>query len=140
MQPSSEDAEGSHVPRLSLYLDLLGPGLLYSLNVDLVIADVVALRAGYSSFTFFGDVTLFPVMVSYLGYGSANHRYELGVGAVISDGNLRTEILPTGLIGYRYQPVDGGFLFRVGAVLLVGIKDESPIVLPWPYLSLGATF
>jgi hypothetical protein len=52
------------------------------------------------------------------------------------------------MVGYRLHPVgDAGFMFRVGAMALVGkglslsTGDPEKIgVLPWLYLSLGASF
>ena len=52
------------------------------------------------------------------------------------------------MVGYRFQPVDhAGFMFRVGFNALVapglGLSNASPGtlgVIPWPYLSLGASF
>ena len=55
----------------------------------------------------------------------------------------------TAIVGYRIHPVGGsGFHFRVGAMALIGkglslSKGAAPDaigVLPWPYLSLGASF
>jgi len=138
LDPSSRPAPDASFARLAVYFELLGPGLLYSLNVDLVVGDMIALRAGYSSFEFFGSVTLVPVFASYLGYGSPDQRYELGLGAIINQDGFDDGVLPAALVGYRYQPLEGGFLFRVGATLLFSLNEN--FVLPWPYVSLGATF
>lgn len=132
------DSNSESFARLSVYFELLGLGLLYSLNVDLVLGDDIALRAGYSSFEFFGSVTLIPVTVSYLGYGSADHRYEVGAGMILTQDGFDDQFAGTVVIGYRYQPVTGGLNFRTG---LAGIWiPETGFPIPWPYLSLGAGF
>jgi len=60
-----------------------------------------------------------------------------------------TGFIPVGTLiaGYRYQPRDGGFNFRVGASPLIGkglgLNSNNPSaigVLPWGYLSFGWTF
>jgi len=99
-----------------------------------------------------------PVTVSYLGVGNKHHILELGGGmsflyaggsasglGVSSSGSGMT-VLPDALIGYRLHPVDGaGFMFRVGAMVFAGkgfdSNDPSKFgLLPWGYLSLGASF
>jgi len=95
-----------------------------------------------------------PLTVSYLGIGSENNMFEVGGGGVImnvtgsglveasgevdSSGNVSSTMVGmTALAGYRHQPADGGFVFRVGAspVMVMGSG-----FLPWGYLSLGAAF
>ncbi len=52
------------------------------------------------------------------------------------------------MVGYRFHPVDGpGFQFRVGLMALAGNglglsnRDATEIgVLPWGYMSMGASF
>jgi hypothetical protein len=52
------------------------------------------------------------------------------------------------MVGYRLHPVDGaGFQFRVGLMALIGeglaLSNPDPKslgVLPWGYISLGASF
>jgi hypothetical protein len=45
----------------------------------------------------------------------------------------------TAIAGYRHQPSDGGFVFRVGASPVATFGKYGG-VLPWGYLSLGAAF
>ena len=61
----------------------------------------------------------------------------------------RATVYGDALVGYRIHPVDGaGFQFRIGLMALVGRglslsaeADPTDIgVLPWGYLSLGASF
>ena len=96
-----------------------------------------------------------PLTVSYLGIGSENNMFEVGGGGVLMDvkgeglvdakgenvdaeGNVDTMLFGlTALAGYRHQPADGGFVFRVG---LSPVMVFGSGFLPWGYLSLGAAF
>lgn len=150
----------------AIYVDLLGPGLFYSLNYDRVIADDVSVRVGLSYFSVgasggsgstsasvkFSYLAI-PITASYLGIGSENNMLELGGGGMImnfkgsglikndsasgSVGESVTTVAMTGMAGYRHQPADGGFVFRVG---LSPIVTFGYGVIPWGYLSLGAAF
>ena len=101
-----------------------------------------------------------PVTVSYLGVRSGKHSLELGGGATlintsgsgsgfgVSASESAMTALGTAMVGYRLHPVgNAGFQFRVGAMALVGkglglsaTDPEKLGVLPWLYLSLGASF
>jgi hypothetical protein len=101
-----------------------------------------------------------PVTVSYLGVRSGKHSLELGGGATlintsgsgsgfgVSASDSALTALGTAMVGYRLHPVgNAGFQFRVGAMALVGkglglsaTDPEKMGVLPWLYLSLGASF
>jgi hypothetical protein len=151
----------------AVYLEGLGAGLLYSVNYERAFGDFSARvgfsylgvsasasnasnTAGSSASASFITV---PITVSYLGIGSVRNIFEVGAGATImnmgagasvfGDGNKAsgsaslTIVRPTVLAGYRYQPEDGGFFFKVG---MSGIVDFGLPVLPLPYLSLGGTF
>jgi hypothetical protein len=162
---SSDDRTASN----NFFLEGGGPGLIYSLNYERILEQDFGLRVGFSyqSFTATASsggssgsasvsfVTV-PVIASYLGVSSGNHVLELGAGgtAVYASGSASGTglaasgsgmmALGTALIGYRRQPVNGGFQFRVGVEALAGkglsISNPDPNkfgVLPWMYLSLG---
>jgi hypothetical protein len=154
--PPSEAAPTERTANNALYIELLGPGLLYSLDYDRTFGPVAARvgieywslsasgGSGSSSATFLS----FPVTVSYLGIGSLKHIFEIGAGAEITYFGGSASVLGasssgsavtawgTILAGYRYQPPDGGFFLRAGISPLIG----SGFFLPWPYVGLGATF
>jgi hypothetical protein len=97
-----------------------------------------------------------PITASYLGIGSKSNMLELGGGPVIMHMKVSgdaffkpsdqkagasysaTMLAMTALAGYRHQPEDGGFVFRIG------LSPEKIFGVPgiWPtgYLSLGAAF
>ncbi len=156
----------------SVFAEGLGPGLLYSLNYERVFEDDFGLRAGFSYMSFSGaaisnsgmvsaSVGWFsvPVVASYLGIRSGNNALELGLGGIfthasgaatgggISATGAGNVVWGTAVVGYRRQPLNGGFMFRVGLSALAGkglgldANDPEKIgVVPWPYMSLGATF
>jgi hypothetical protein len=137
------------------YFELLGQGLLYSINYDHRFGEAVSGRVGYTRwrepFTYHGySVTACPIMMNYLTE-RGSHHLELGLGVIAVQvrssgedffGEMvvkggRSFIFGTGTLGYRYQPLRRGTLFRVGLAPIVGAKD-GPVVLP--YLSIGLAF
>src|SRR5689334_9759870 len=103
----------------------------------------------------------FPITASYLGVRSGKHALELGGGATlmsasgsasgvgVSSSGSGFGALGDLLVGYRIHPIDGaGFNFRVGAMALMGkgvglSSNTDPTafgMMPWFYLSLGASF
>ena len=120
----------------TIYLELLGNGLLYSLNYDRMVTDNISVRAGYGGLTVSNStvssgvivtedikITLIPVLANYLR-GEGNHKLEIGGGIVLVsldytgnvadvDFSLAADgAIPTGNLGYRYQKSEGGFFFK----------------------------
>lgn len=157
----------------SVFAEGLGPGLLYSLNYERTLENDFGLRVGVSYMSFSGSVSSgagslstasvgwvsVPVVASYLGIASGNNVLELGLGGIfthasgdatgggISATGAGNVLWGTAVIGYRRQPVNGGFMFRVGLSALAGkglglsAQDPQKIgVVPWPYISFGSTF
>jgi len=101
-----------------------------------------------------------PVTASYVGIRYGRSALELGGGVtmlyVSANANAAgvatsgAGVVPYGvaMVGYRFQPVGhAGFMFRIGVNALVapglGLQDPTPGtlgVIPWPYISLGASF
>jgi hypothetical protein len=161
---SSGSKEKGREAKNAIYLDLAGPGLIYSINYDREIIPDLSARIGLSylslgasssdgsasvSFSYLA----IPITASYLGIGSTDNMLELGGGPVImnfkgsgivesndesvSAGGSVTTLALTGMAGYRHQPADGGFVFRVGASPMMVLGANF---VPWGYLSLGAAF
>ncbi len=139
-----------------MYLELLGNAGLYSLNYERRFGDKVYGRLGLSYFSVGASagessakVTLmtFPLMANYL-VGDGSSHLELGAGALllyaggeVDSGGSRSSgegvgIAGTATVGYRYQPPDGGFVFKVGFTPLVGVGG----FLPWGGVSFGGAF
>lgn len=153
--------------------------LMYSINYERRVLDDLGLHAGvgsfsYSTFSFpaSGMATsrylTVPLTVSYLGLRGRRSGLEVGGGMIFTQrigcdradsahacgGSSRP--LVTAFIGYRLHPVDLGFNFRVG-VMLIGGKGlltkpgdltvdydfehgDTFGVIPSLYLSAGASF
>jgi len=164
---SASGATKEREAKNALYLDLGGPCLLYSINYDRMVTEDLSARIGFSYLSYgvsasAGDASAsaefsyfaIPITASYLGIGSASNMLELGGGPVIvhfsGSGILEadeagtevdasyTMLGLTGMVGYRHQPDDGGFVFRIGAspMKVFGV----PYIIPEAYISLGAAF
>jgi hypothetical protein len=137
----------------SIYVEVAGSGLLWSINYDRLLGENVALRFGLgyvylSTLSIGSHLLTLPLVVTGL-VGAPEHKFEFGAGAVpfyLSDpvngstykvlGRTGFSAMGTVVVGYRYQPEDAGFMFRIGFTPLFSDKD----FLPWPGLSLGGTF
>ena len=112
--------------------------------------------SGGTTSTASASIVAVPLTLSYLGVSSGNHFLEMGLGgtAVYASGSASgtgisasgSGLVPLGtvLLGYRRQPPDGGFQFRIGVEALMGkglaLSSPDPAkfgVLPWIYMSLG---
>ena len=144
--------------RHAVYAELGGPGLLYSLNYEHHLAIPVALRAGASFWQLSEQGTqramsaaLMPLSASYL-VGWGNHHLEVGLGLtwglMRSDLNQRADLPVEQLwllsalaqVGYRYQPVSGGLVFRATFTPMVSGDRFAPLGSPymlWGGLSVG---
>lgn len=153
-QPSADDEREANN---AVYIELLGASLIYSINYDRRFGDFAA-RAGLMYFAVgasagadaSASVSLLgiPLSATYVGLGSKKHSFEVGGGVTIyhasgssntlgvkSDGSATTALGHL-ILGYRLQPVDGGFFLRAGVSPVIG----SGVFLPWPHVGLGATF
>lgn len=136
----------------AVYLELLGAGGLYSLNLDrILIANKInkyGIRAGFAAY---GDnLTVRKGSAGmYMLTGAGNHHAEIGVNAAI--GNRRNPVemesvrenkfhlVPS--VGYRYQKPEGGLFLRATFLTFISISGESPKRLfPWLGVSIGTSF
>lgn len=153
----------------SIFAEGLGAGLAYSFNYERMVIDDLGVRAGFSYLSASASaggssasstLLTFPITASYVGVRSGKHALELGGGATLAHSSGSASSLGqsasgsgmtaygTAMVGYRLHPVDhAGFQFRVGAMALLGkglgLSDPDPeafSVLPWGYLSMGASF
>ncbi|MFQ5652595.1 MAG: hypothetical protein ACE5IY_21895 [bacterium] len=149
--PDNSFAQPARTDRNSVYIELLGNGLLYSINYDRMFSESVGGRIGIMYFgaaEVDGDedvnLTVVPVMANYL-VGKGTHRLELGLGALLvfaardfdEKGGAVDEqgVAGTATVGYRFQPLNGGFLFRAGVTPIFSDKVSL-----WGGLSLGYGF
>lgn len=121
----------------AIYIEIAGRGLFLSASYERLLFETtphnIALSAGlgfWASIEISGTgpdksgITI-PIYAGYL-YGG-NHNFELGIGLTLAPGvsyefaqEFTSDWMITTFIGYRYQPIDGGFLFRVGYAPIFG--------------------
>lgn len=138
-------ATPQHVPaqtssRNAAYIELLGSGGLYSLNVERRVRDV-HIRVGFASWSFddsFGagetDMVTVPFTLSHVR-GRDNHHLESGGGFTLGHRTFTSAfgepttssgfVTLTGLVGYRYQKPGPGFIFRALFTPLLGLGDDD---------------
>lgn len=149
--PAAAD-DGKRQAKNALYVELLGNGFLYTVNYERLLQDDVWLRIGFETVNWtegglfsegeHHELVAVPLMVSRL-FGSRYGRLELGLGVVP---NTLTGVSATATAGFRFQPPDGGFLFKVGFTPVYPFyayesesdyEEDDPKFLPWFGLSLG---
>jgi hypothetical protein len=119
----------------AIYLEMLGPGLLYSINYERRLTNSVALRVGFSSWSLSifstTSATIIPMTLSWFPFSDResdpSSKLEIGAGmcyfnAVLTHDSFfffgpattktSSGVFFTGIFGYRYQASDGGFMFR----------------------------
>jgi hypothetical protein len=152
-----------------VFLEGLGPGLLYSVNYERLVTDDIAVRLGFAYWSVSATVSdgvtsstssaaylTFPTTVTYVGLrglevgGGMTLVHASGSASTVGASSAGEGFTPLGtlLVGYRLHPVgSAGFQFRVGAMAMAGeglsLSSSNPGgfgVLPWLYLSAGAGF
>jgi hypothetical protein len=147
----------------SVFLDLGGPGFMYSINYERFLLQDVALRAGIMYFGIgasSGDssasvsMMAIPILAEYTGVRAGNHALELGIGldplhftATASSGGTfgglsGWAMTGTAAIGYRYQDPAGGFLFRATftPLFIFSPGEGGSAFIPWGGISFGYSF
>ncbi|MCX7879768.1 MAG: hypothetical protein N2517_03815 [Ignavibacteria bacterium] len=139
---------GSDFKRNVLYFQLFGEGIGVSLNGETRLHSNAVLRIGLSWFVVASGI---PVSLSYISGVNSSHHLELGLGFNFADVSAVKRLLdpentldipnqiviPFGIVGYRLQPKNGGFVFRA---------SFTPLIIDWrkffPYagLSFGYCF
>ncbi len=142
----------------ALFVELLGSGVLYSVNYERFIGDFsVRLGASYLPFTGqssggSGNTIVIPLTAGYLGLHLGSHCLDLGLGPILvitsgeisgtttattlSGSSTGANIGGTAIIGYRYAPLHGGFMFRVAFTPIFGVGGFQA----WGGVALGAVF
>jgi hypothetical protein len=142
--------ETAPTARNAFYIELLGNGLLYSVNYDRLFADQISGRVGLMVIGAANDssaaaVIAAPIMANYL-FGRGNSHFEAGIGVTVMTGAVEnvegiedegfSGAVGTATLGYRYQRPGGGFVFRAGLTPFFGGGG----ILPWFGLSFGYGF
>jgi len=129
------------VPQSTVYGELFGSALAYSLNYDYRATRNLALRVGFAGWGGAGGALgIFPFTASGL-IGKGKNSLEVGGGPVFltGTGDLRdfeTHVFGSAFVAFRMQPPEGGFFFRAG----IGPLFNKDLFLIWPVLSFGVSF
>jgi hypothetical protein len=131
----------------AFFVELLGNGILFSVNYDRRLINNFGLRAGIGyigtsdvdgSGTSAGILTV-PVTANFL-LGKNGRYFEVGGGATYVSGSTDNfDTSGSGIIGtisfmYRRQPQDGGFMWKIGLTPLFGNGGFLPY---WGGVGLG---
>jgi hypothetical protein len=143
----------------TIYAELLGNALSYSLNYERMIQDNIGLRVGVSYFglsvapsqdkNLTTAVFSMPLMGMYF-VGTEASRLELGLGTTVAFSSVKTvtngsediasgvSAIITSTIAYRIQPPQGGFNFKIGATPY--FAPATGTVMIWGGISAGFGF
>jgi len=122
-------AQGNQA-RTSAYIEAFGNGGLFSVNLERKLAADVAARVGvglWDGTGFYGEEVsglTVPLMLTRR-IGSGNHGLEIGGGVVPGRTDEGSFVSLTGLIGYRFERLQGGMVFRAGFTPIYGLGDEA---------------
>ncbi|MFM2337659.1 MAG: hypothetical protein RL115_852 [Bacteroidota bacterium] len=135
------DKEVKSSTHTTFYAELGGPGILFSANIDKRFKQSnlgwggrigLGFVSGYvlpdtSSMYYsnnLGSVVTIPVQVNHIfGKPNSPHTFEVGAGITITGKKIevfdfyeekRSAIFGTASFMYRRQPIDGGFMWRIG--------------------------
>jgi hypothetical protein len=108
-------AQDDSLRRNNVYLEVLGTGVIYSLNYERDFNTWSGIRTGFSYFSLPGgvsnsgahtDIFFIPILMGnfMFKFSGTGNALELGAGYAYG---------PALSIGYRYSPLNGGFLFRI---------------------------
>jgi hypothetical protein len=133
-----------------VYVELLGSGVVPTINYERLLKNRWYGRAGFSVVTGESDndtdtTFVVPLTMSSVRSPESNHHLEAGGGVTVIFGDRQelffnddddekfSNVALTGLFGYRYQKPDGGFQFR--ALFTPALVDGD--FAPWFGVSFG---
>lgn len=154
---------GERTAANSVFIDLGGPGFIYSINYERFLMQDMGVRVGLMYFGIgasSGDssasvsMMAIPILAEYTGVRAGNHALELGIGldplhfsAEASSGGTfgglsGWVVTGTAAVGYRYQDPAGGFLFRATftPLFIFSPADDGSAFIPWGGVSFGYSF
>jgi hypothetical protein len=129
----------------AFFVELLGNGLLFSANYDVRVANKFGIRAGigyFGSTDGEGGILTVPAMGNFL-LGSNGRYFEIGAGLTyvkitgtedIFDVDKSSSVFGTLSFMYRRQPVDGGFMWKIG---LTPFLAEGVFIPYWGGVGIG---
>jgi hypothetical protein len=120
----------------AFYLELFGNGGYYSINYERNFHPNIYCRIGFATFqtselfdrSVTGRITTVPIIVGFLT-GQNKHHFEIGGGLLFGNKKEGSESNPIcdiiSFLGYRYQPLSKGFLFRIGLTPFVSLNETN---------------
>lgn len=140
-----QQSNQSALKRNSIFLELAGSGLIYSLNLDHLISEKVAARIGFSHISgdgFLDTFTTIPLGVSTLKpINAKNHFFEYGLGStfVLNLDDDETYFFPGPILGLRGQDIlNGGGFWRITLTPFFDPQDNEFYF--WGGVSVGRSF
>lgn len=134
--------------RNAIFAELGGQGLTFTFNYDFRFQKSpggLGARVGAGYFRIDNSsITTIPLSLNYL-LGKNGKYLELGLGATYGNAELFKSESGSGWIGtmcfgYRLQPVDSGFLFRIGLTPVFSTEGGGYFVPYFGGISVGYTF
>ncbi len=123
--------KGDEIKRNAIFLELFGQGIGLSGNIDYRFNSNLTFRAGLSYLLFGYGI---PLSLNYITEANSSHHLELGDGItfinvtpIFFSSEPQGAIIPTANLGYRYQPKNGGLIFRISFTPLFLIVKEKSI-------------
>ncbi len=138
------DPPRSEQPNMAIYYELLGNGVLSSLNFEVIIDTKITARFGALCLPSnqIACPWVAPMMIGYL-YGDGPSKLELGIGALwVWNQPMRGYTVgQTATVAWRWQPKHAGMMWKAGwtPILAIGpAQNES--ALPWMGVATGYTW
>ncbi len=142
----SQSSSSFDGPKNAVYAELLGNGLIMSFNYDTRLAGKLGGRVGLGYVGGKGSSILtVPVLANYL-LGKNGRYFEIGAGITYlsaatdlfdDESNSGSTVLGAFSLMYRNQPVDGGFMWKIGFAPVIA---EGVFVPYWVGVGLGYAF
>jgi hypothetical protein len=154
----------------SIYIELLGAGIGYTVNYDRMLSNNTSIRFGFGTFTLSvlgsASLTAVPVTISWFPFSNESSapssKLEIGAGFDFmtctvtpltffgppAPAQSASSVCLTGIVGYRYQSSNGGFFFRIAFTpILFTDNNLQALVIgggssiqPYGGISFGGTF
>jgi hypothetical protein len=139
----------------AIYVEILGSGLIPTINYDRMLTNSFAGRIGLGYLplgsvindngnSISASITTIPATLSWFPFGATSSKLEIGAGIVyasivaksFNNAAEGSALGYTGILGYRLEPLDGGFMLR----LAITPWDIGSHFQMWGGVSLGVAF
>ena len=135
--------DSAKIPKNSVYIELGGKGQFYSINYERQLYKIKNAKGGLAiGGSYLGALTSYYTSAEHNIYIGRNiHNLELGAGVNYlfhtNPNDVSEKMYFNGRIGYRFQPMEKGFIARISYTPL--FYPEAGL-LNWVGLSFGYAF